>query len=63
MEKNEIMVTECFKCGARYQNYFRTSPCCSSIILKVDENGNRTSITFLSALSLPGLEFIKLDKE
>lgn len=62
MEKNDIIITECFKCGARYENYFKASPCCRSIILKVDEQGNRTTITFLSALSLPGSDFIKLEK-
>ena len=62
MEKNESIVTECFKCGARYKNYFKASPCCKSIVLKVNENGNRTSITFLNSLSLPGLEFIKVNR-
>jgi hypothetical protein len=62
MEKNEIIVTECFKCGTRYENYFKASSCCKSIILKVDENGSRTNITFLSSLSLPGSEFIKVNR-
>jgi len=60
MKRNESIVTECFKCGTRYKNYFKASPCCRSIVLKVDENGSRTSITFLSSLSLPGSEFIKV---
>jgi hypothetical protein len=51
--KENITITECSKCGARYENYFNASPCCKSIIFKVDEHGNRTTITFLSALSLP----------
>lgn len=56
MEKKENIITECFKCGTRYQNYFNASPCCKSIVVKVDEKGNRTSITFLSALSFPQAE-------
>ncbi|WP_294246585.1 hypothetical protein [uncultured Chryseobacterium sp.] len=56
MEKKEITITECFKCGTRYENYFNASPCCKSIVVKVDEQGNRTSVTFLSALSFPRTE-------
>ncbi|WP_294282643.1 hypothetical protein [uncultured Chryseobacterium sp.] len=52
-EKKEIIITECIICGARYENYFYASPCCRSLVLKVDENGNRTCTTFLSALSQP----------
>jgi hypothetical protein len=62
MEKNEIIVTECFKCGTRYENYFKASSCCKAIILKVNKNGSRTNITFLSSLSLPGPEFIKVNR-
>ncbi len=62
MEKNTSIVTECLKCGTRYENYFKASPCCKSIILKVDENGSRTSITFLSSLSLLRSEFIKVNR-
>ncbi|MEC3875880.1 hypothetical protein [Chryseobacterium salviniae] len=53
MEKNETVITECFECGTRYENHFNASPCCKSIIVKVDEHGNRTSITFLSTFSIP----------
>ncbi|WP_294304438.1 hypothetical protein [uncultured Chryseobacterium sp.] len=52
-EKKEIIITECFICGTWYENYFFASPCCRSIVLKVDKNGNRTHTTFLSVLSLP----------
>lgn len=52
-EKKEIIITECFTCGAQYENYFFASPCCGSIVLKVDKDGHRTNTTFLSALSLP----------
>ncbi|WP_294224789.1 hypothetical protein [uncultured Chryseobacterium sp.] len=52
-EKKEIIITECFACGAWYENYFFPSPCCGSIVLKVDQDGNRTNTTFLSVLSLP----------
>jgi hypothetical protein len=52
-EKKNIIITECFTCGTRYENYFFASPCCNAIVLKVDKNGNRTDITFLSVLSLP----------
>ncbi|NML56227.1 hypothetical protein [Chryseobacterium cheonjiense] len=51
MEKNETVITECFKCGTRYENHFSASPCCKSIVIKVDKNGTRTTITFLSTLS------------
>lgn len=51
MEKNETIITECFNCGARYKNHFIASPCCKSIVIKIDENGNRTTITFLSTFS------------
>jgi len=53
MEKNKTVITECFQCGTRYENYFKASPCCKSIILKIDEHGNRTNITFLSTFSIP----------
>lgn len=53
MEKKAAVITECLKCKARYKNYFNLSPCCQSLVLKVDENGNRTNITFLSALARP----------
>jgi hypothetical protein len=56
MEENDITITEC---GARYENYFNASPCCKSIIFKVDEHGNRASITFLSTLSPPPLNLRK----
>ncbi|SEM43129.1 hypothetical protein SAMN05421856_103190 [Chryseobacterium taichungense] len=59
MEKNETVITECFKCGTRYKNHFKASPCCKSIIVKVDENGNRTTITYLSTLSIPQLQPVK----
>jgi hypothetical protein len=59
MEENDITITECSKCGARYENYFNASPCCKSIIFKVDEHGNCTTITFLSTLSLPPLNLRK----
>jgi hypothetical protein len=62
MEKNKSIVTECFKCGTRYENYFKASPCCKSIILKVDENGSRTSITFISSLSLLRSESIQVSR-
>lgn len=52
MEKNENVITECFKCGKQYKNHFSASPCCRSIVLKVDENGNRTTVTFLSTFSI-----------
>lgn len=52
-EKKEIIITECLICGARYENYFYASPCCHSLVLKVDKDGNRTHTTFLSVLSLP----------
>jgi hypothetical protein len=52
-EKKNIIITECFTCGTRYENYFYASPCCNAIVLKVDKNGNRTQTTFLSVLSLP----------
>lgn len=55
-----MIITECFKCGARYKNYFYASPCCRSIILKVDENGQRSTVTFLSTLSLPQANFVKV---
>lgn len=53
IEEKEMIITECFKCGTRYENYFNASPCCKSIVLKVDENGNRTTITFLTTFSMP----------
>lgn len=53
LEKKEIIITECLVCGTRYENYFYASPCCNAIVLKVDKDGNRTHITFLSVLSLP----------
>ncbi len=53
MEKNETVITECLKCGTRYENHFNASPCCKSIIVKVDESGNRTTITFLSTFTVP----------
>lgn len=53
MEKKAAVITECLKCKARYKNYLNLSPCCQSLVLKVDENGNRTNITFLSALAKP----------
>lgn len=53
MEKDETVITECFKCGTRYENHFIASPCCTSIMIKVDESGNRTTITFLSTFSIP----------
>jgi len=59
MEKKAAVITECLKCKARYKNYFNVSPCCQSIVLKVDENGNSTTITFLSALSKPRPHIIK----
>ncbi|KQM47076.1 hypothetical protein [Chryseobacterium sp. Leaf201] len=62
MEKIDITITECFKCGARYENYFNASPCCRAIILKVDEHGNRTTITFLSTLSMPSSDFVTIEK-
>lgn len=62
MEKTDITITECFKCGARYENYFNASPCCRAIILKVDEQGNRTTTTFLSTLSLPLPDFVRIEK-
>lgn len=52
MEKNETVITECFECGTRYENHFSASPCCKSIVIKVDESGNRTTVTFLSAFSI-----------
>lgn len=53
MIKNQTIITECMKCGSRYKNYFFASPCCQSIVIKVDENGQKTTITFLSSLSIP----------
>ncbi|MCJ8153052.1 hypothetical protein MKJ01_04635 [Chryseobacterium sp. SSA4.19] len=61
MEKKDITITECFTCGARYENYFNASPCCRSIMIKVDEKGNRTMTTFLSCLSLPKWDFVKIE--
>jgi len=55
MKKNNVVVTECFKCGTRYENHFTASPCCKSIMMKVNENGERTSITFLSSFYIPKL--------
>jgi len=52
MEKNETVITECFKCGKQYKNHFSASPCCKSIVIKIDESGNRTTITFLSTFSI-----------
>lgn len=60
MEENDITITECFKCGARYENYFNASPCCRSLMMKVDEKGNRTNITFLKSLSLPQWDYVKI---
>lgn len=60
-ETQEVIITECFKCGRRFENYFKASPCCTSLVVKVDENGNRTSITFLSSLSKPEPEFLNED--
>lgn len=57
--KENITITECSKCGARYEDYFNASPCCKSIIFKVDEHGNRTTITFFSTFSLPPLNLRK----
>ncbi|SMP25402.1 hypothetical protein [Chryseobacterium profundimaris] len=61
MEKNETVITECFKCGKQYKNHFSASPCCKSIIIKIDESGKRTNITFLSTFSLTN--FISEKKE
>lgn len=58
-ETEEIIITECFKCGRRFENYFNASPCCTSIVVKVDENGNRTTITFLSSFSKPRYELFE----
>lgn len=58
-ETEEIIITECFKCGRRFENYFNASPCCTSIVVKVDENKNRTTITFLSSLSKPRYELFE----
>lgn len=55
MEKNETVITECFQCGKQYKNHFNASPCCKSIVVKVDESGNRTTITFLSTFSISHL--------
>ncbi len=52
MEKNKTVITECFKCGMQYKNHFSASPCCKSIVIKIDESGNRTTITFLSTFSI-----------
>jgi hypothetical protein len=51
METKKIVITECMECGQRFENHFYASPCCNSIILKVNELGERTSITFLSTLA------------
>ncbi|OVE55968.1 hypothetical protein B0E34_17315 [Chryseobacterium mucoviscidosis] len=58
-ETQEIIVTECFKCGRRFENYFNASPCCTSIVVKVNEKGNPTTITFLSSLSKPRYELFE----
>jgi hypothetical protein len=60
MKENDINVTECLKCGARYENYFKASPCCRALVMKVDEHGSRTTITFLSALSLPDAKLFRI---
>lgn len=60
-ETQEVIITECFKCGRRFENYFKASPCCTSLVVKVDENGNRTTITFLSSLSKPQPGFLNKD--
>lgn len=53
MKKIRIILTECFKCGKRYESHFRASPCCRSIMMKVDEKGERTTITFLGSFFPP----------
>lgn len=53
MKKNNIIITECFKCGTRYENHFTISPCCKSIMMKVNEKGERTTITYLSSFIVP----------
>lgn len=54
--KKNVIITECFKCGTRYNNYFKASPCCRSIMMKVNEKGIRTTIVYLGSFSLPKLE-------
>ncbi|MCA6067500.1 hypothetical protein JI747_009950 [Chryseobacterium sp. RG1] len=51
--KKKIILTECFKCGKRYENHFTASPCCKSIMLKVNEKGERTAISFLGSFPFP----------
>lgn len=53
MEEKTIVITECFKCGTRYQNHFKASPCCKSIMMKVNEKGERTTIAYLNSFSIP----------
>jgi len=59
MKKNNVIITECFKCGMRYENHFTASPCCKSIMMKVNKNGERTTITFLRSFSIPKPEQTK----
>jgi uncharacterized OB-fold protein len=59
MKKNYVIITECFKCGARYENHFTASPCCKSIMMKVNANGERTTITYLNSFIIPKPDPVK----
>ena len=47
------VITECSKCGVRYNNWRYLTPCCSGLSIIVDENGNKTTSVFLSTFCKP----------
>jgi hypothetical protein len=47
------LITECHKCGKRFNNWKYATPCCKGLSLIVDEEGKATTRVYLSTFSIP----------
>ncbi len=47
------LITECSKCGQKFENWPYATPCCNGLSVIVDENGKKTTRVYLSTLTKP----------
>lgn len=50
---NKQVITECNKCGKRFNDLRTSTPCCKGLSMIVNKYGNTTKKVFLSTLNKP----------